>query len=67
MLNRGDFVENSLLHIRSGCNGVILSEIPLRIYLLSGFIVCDIRAYTEGPLDVNVILVQLQQEYDQHE
>lgn len=36
-------------------------------YLLGGLVVGDVRPHSEGPLHVDVVLVQLQQEHDQHE
>lgn len=40
---------------------------PVLGYLLCGFIVSNICFDAEWPLDVDVVLVQLQQEHDQHE
>lgn len=41
------------------CNGIN--------YLLGGLVVGDVSAHAKGPLDMDVVLVQLQQEHDQHE
>lgn len=36
-------------------------------YLLRGFVVCDVCLHTQRPLDVQIVLVQLQKEHNQHE
>lgn len=42
--------------------GTYSSGNPFKNYLLCGFVICYVCAYTERPLDVDIILVQLQQE-----